>query len=354
MTATSDSPQQSEPAELVKFHGETDLLAGTLKKFRDENLLEGSSIFSNTTLEVGKTDALIVVDMQNDFLPSRKEYKKKGSLACVEGDLTIDPICEMIDKFKAAGATVCATRDYHPEKHCSFLDEGGWFPPHCVVNTDGVLISEQISETMCKYDDIYIFSKGFLYGFDSFGGFPYKDGSHEGRVCKTKDCSSTGGAVAFKHHTAGEHARSSSAETDEFKDQGCDNSFTLDGYLKEQKIERIFVVGLALEYCVLDTAVNGADHGFQTHILLDCTRAIYNTEKECFDFEPKELADKMKDKVTLRSLLSLKFSDADASREASDPSKRPIAEESSDGTKRQRVGNLETSSSVRILNSESE
>lgn len=73
-------------------------------------------------------DALLVVDVQNDFLP-------RGSLAVPAGDALVAPLAGWIARFKAGGRPVFTTRDWHPPDHCSFAAQGGPWPPHCIAGT---------------------------------------------------------------------------------------------------------------------------------------------------------------------------------------------------------------------------
>merc|ERR1719277_1620618 len=93
---------------------------------------------------IGQEDALIVVDMQNDFVPKDETNTQEelrnldgGRFGVAEGAMTCGHIVEMMRLFKAAGASVVATRDYHPDGHCSFWSKGGPFPPHCVQGSGG-------------------------------------------------------------------------------------------------------------------------------------------------------------------------------------------------------------------------
>src|SRR5688500_7820901 len=75
-------------------------------------------------------DALILVDVQNDFLPG-------GSLAVPNGDEIIPILNRYLTLFHARGLPIFATRDWHPPDHCSFAQQGGPWPPHCVAGTPG-------------------------------------------------------------------------------------------------------------------------------------------------------------------------------------------------------------------------
>ena len=78
----------------------------------------------------GRGDALLVVDVQKDFLPG-------GALAVPEGDAVIPPLNEALRAFSEAGLPIFATRDWHPPDHCSFVEQGGLWPLHCVAGTSG-------------------------------------------------------------------------------------------------------------------------------------------------------------------------------------------------------------------------
>mgnify|MGYP000962780689 CR=1 FL=1 len=75
-------------------------------------------------------DALLLVDVQNDFLPG-------GALGVPEGDAVIAPLNECAARFAQLGLPVVASRDWHPPDHCSFRPQGGPWPPHCVAGTPG-------------------------------------------------------------------------------------------------------------------------------------------------------------------------------------------------------------------------
>src|SRR5438552_15199445 len=79
-------------------------------------------------LEAG--DALLIVDVQNDFCPG-------GALPVPEGDAIIPVLNRWIDEAEARGVPVFASRDWHPQNHVSFKQRGGPWPPHCVQGTKG-------------------------------------------------------------------------------------------------------------------------------------------------------------------------------------------------------------------------
>jgi hypothetical protein len=88
-------------------------------------------------MQLKSGDALIVVDVQRDFL-------RGGSLAVPHGDEVIPAINAAIAQFQSTGLPVVATRDWHPPDHCSFVAQGGSWPPHCIKDTPGADFPEQL------------------------------------------------------------------------------------------------------------------------------------------------------------------------------------------------------------------
>jgi nicotinamidase/pyrazinamidase len=179
-------------------------------------------------------DALIVVDLQYDFLPG-------GSLAVPDGDQVIAPINALVRCFKRAGAHVLLTQDWHPPGHKSFASshEGRepfeqiempygaqtLWPDHCVSGTRGAEITRNLE---AAYAELVI-RKGFNPEVDSYSAFREADGQ-----------TSTG----------------------------------LAGYLRERGFRRVFCAGLATDFCVAWTAQDAVAAGFETFVVLDACRAI--------------------------------------------------------------------------------
>lgn len=177
-----------------------------------------------------KRDALLIVDVQNDFLPG-------GALAVSSGDQIIPLVNLIQSKFNF----IVASQDFHPADHKSFaannpgrkvgdiidldgLDQFLW-PVHCVQGTDGADFSKAlIQENWNK-----IFQKGMNPEVDSYSGF-------------------------FDNAKRG--------------DTG------LSEFLKENQIERVFICGLALDYCVMFTALDALNEGFETFLITDATRPV--------------------------------------------------------------------------------
>lgn len=156
--------------------------------------------------------ALIVVDVQKDFCEG-------GALAAADTSSLLQPLNAFIEMARAAGAVVVFTRDWHPANHSSFQVNGGPWPVHCVANSEGAEIMPPLRAVQ---DDLMIL-KGAGENGAGYSGFE-----------------ATGLAER----------------------------------LKELKVERIAVSGIATEYCVRATAMDGAQAGFQTAVLTDLIRAV--------------------------------------------------------------------------------
>lgn len=163
-------------------------------------------------MNLQKGDALIVVDLQRDFLPG-------GSLAVRDGDRVVPVMNRYLEHFRAAGLPVVATRDWHPPTHCSFSAQGGSWPPHCVTDSPGAEFAEQLELPM----GTLIVSKATRSDKDAYSGF---DGTDLARQ------------------------------------------------LRAVGVRRVFVGGLATDYCVLATVKDAAGAGFEVFVLGDAIRAV--------------------------------------------------------------------------------
>ncbi len=157
-------------------------------------------------------DALIVVDPQVDFFPG-------GALAVAGADGILPAVNRAIEVFAERCLMVVVTRDWHPVNHCSFASQGGPWPPHCVRGTSGA----ELHPDLVLPPMFTMVHKAAAADRESFSDF-------EG----------TG----------------------------------LGEYLRARGVRRIFVSGLALDYCVRATCLDGADAGFQVVLLTDATRAV--------------------------------------------------------------------------------
>ena len=166
------------------------------------------------TLErsVMQGDALIIVDVQNDFLPA-------GSLAVPEGDAVISILNQYLAIFRKQSLPIFATRDWHPENHCSFTEQGGTWPPHCIANTPGANFPSELDLS----PDVSVISKATSADKDAYSGF---------------------------------------------------EDTSLDQQLHNLGVKRVFVGGLATDYCVLNTVKDAITCGYEVILLKDAVRAV--------------------------------------------------------------------------------
>ena len=165
-----------------------------------------------TLISLQPGDALVIVDVQNDFLPG-------GALAVAHGGEVITPLNRYIAAFAARGLPVFATRDWHPPNHCSFKEHGGPWPVHCVQDTPGA-------------------------------------------------------AFAPALHLPENSTIISKADAPEHEDYSCFAATGLDRHLFEAGIKRLFVGGLATDYCVLSTVRDARARSFDVFLLRDAVRAV--------------------------------------------------------------------------------
>jgi len=173
---------------------------------------------------------LILVDVQNDFLPG-------GALPVPDGDAVI-PVA---NRLQAAFPLVVATQDWHPANHGSFasshpgrkvfeqIDLNGLpqtlWPAHCVQGTHGAELAAALNRARVAK----IFPKGTDAGIDSYSGL---------------------------------------------FDNGHRKSTGLGEWLKAQGVAEVFVCGLATDYCVKFTALDATQMGFKTHLIEDASRGV--------------------------------------------------------------------------------
>jgi nicotinamidase/pyrazinamidase len=153
-------------------------------------------------------DALIVVDLQNDFCAG-------GSLEVPGGDEVIAPINAVMPKFRH----VFATMDWHPPDHRYFQKHGGPWPDHCLQGSHGAEF----------HPDLHA---GAIHEVVKSGSDPFMDGY------------------------------SGFAGTD------------LADRLRRRDVRRVFVAGLATDYCVKETAIEAIQNHFETYVLIDAVRPV--------------------------------------------------------------------------------
>ncbi len=156
-------------------------------------------------------DALVVIDVQRDFLPG-------GALAVPGGDEVIPPLNRYVALFESKLLPIFATRDWHPANHCSFVEQGGPWPAHCVMNSAGA----EFSPDLKLPPHVIVISKATQPDCEAYSDFE-------------------GG---------------------------------LDAQLKELHIRRLFVGGLATEYCVLATVSDALERAYRVVLLTDAIRPI--------------------------------------------------------------------------------
>lgn len=173
---------------------------------------------------------LIVVDLQNDFMPG-------GALAVPQGD----EVVPLVNRLAARFPVVVLTQDWHPREHASFasthpgkkpfetttLAYGSQvlWPDHCVQDTHGAALHRDLAIPHAQL----ILRKGHHRGIDSYSAFLEAD---------------------RKTHTG------------------------LAGYLRERRLKRLYVCGLATDFCVAWTALDARAAGFDTTVVEDASRAI--------------------------------------------------------------------------------
>lgn len=196
--------------------------------------LEIKDLKIERNINIDKNDALIIVDIQNDFMPG-------GALPVEEGDQIIEDINKVANKVKNSQAKVVLTQDWHPKNHLSFASNHPGknpgdeyqtesigpvlWPDHCVQGSKGAEFHKDLQTIYASA----IIRKGYNPEIDSYSGF---------------------------------------IENDKRSETG------LAGYLKSLNIKRIFICGLALDYCGFYTAMDGIDLGFEVYFIVDLTKGI--------------------------------------------------------------------------------
>jgi len=160
----------------------------------------------------GARDALLVVDVQKDFLPG-------GALGVARGDEVVAPLNAAIRAFERAGRPIYASRDWHPANHCSFKARGGPWPPHCIAGTPGA----EFADGLALPPSAVLISKADTPDADAYSAFGGND---------------------------------------------------LAVQLRRQGVRRVIVGGLTTDYCVLNTVLDARAAGFEAVVLADAIRAV--------------------------------------------------------------------------------
>ena len=190
------------------------------------------------TVQIDKQTVLVVVDIQNDFCPG-------GALAVPEGDKVVPILNKYVKKFEEAHASIIFTRDWHPSDHSSFREQGGPWPPHCVQNSKGAEFHSELfmpleAEVVSKAD-----TKDEAYSFFQ------------------------GTNLAERLHQRG--------------------------------IRRLLVGGLATDYCVKVTVLDGLKHGFEVFHLDDASRGV-NVSPNDSDRALREMVANGAKRISLRDV----------------------------------------------------
>jgi len=157
-------------------------------------------------------DALLITDIQIDFLP-------RGALPVENGDQIIPVINNYIRHFTKTGSHIIASRDWHPKNHSSFTAQGGPWPPHCVADTAGAKFSPDLKLP----DNPIVVSKATEADHEAYSAFDHTN---------------------------------------------------LEIKLRQLGVRRLFVAGLATDYCVVNTVLDARRLGFEVVVLMDATRGI--------------------------------------------------------------------------------
>jgi nicotinamidase/pyrazinamidase len=192
--------------------------------------MRGRNAYAADTIKPGETAVLLVIDVQNCFLPG-------GSLAVKDGEQVVP----VINKIAKAFGNVVMTQDWHTPAHVSFASthpgkkpfevidlaygKQVLWPDHCVQGTEGAALSKDLAIPQAEL----IVRKGFHNDVDSYSAFMEADGK-----------TSTG----------------------------------LGAYLKARGIDRVFVAGLATDFCVAWSALDARKAGFETYVVEDACRGI--------------------------------------------------------------------------------
>ena len=182
--------------------------------------------------------ALVVVDLQNDFADPA------GSLSVEGGEAVVAVVNRAVREATDAGALVVATQDWHPETTPHFAKDGGVWPVHCVGGTWGAELSPQLELPT----DAPRVRKG-IGGEDGYSGFTVRD-----------------------------------------PETGTEAPTELEPLLRRRGIERLVDCGLATDYCVLATVLDGMRLGFEVEVLVEAIAAV-NLEAADGERALSEMAD---------------------------------------------------------------
>lgn len=157
-------------------------------------------------------DALLIVDLQVDFLPG-------GQLAVPHGDRVLAPIARLLELYGERGLPIYASRDWHPADHCSFVEQGGPWPPHCVGDSAGAAFASALTWPATTT----VISKATERDQDAYSAF---------------------------------------------------NGTELAAVLAQQGVRRLAVCGLATDYCVLNSVIDASKLGVEVLLVTEAIAAV--------------------------------------------------------------------------------
>jgi len=157
-------------------------------------------------------DALLIVDVQNDFCPG-------GALAVNKGDEVVPVLNKWIAQAERQGLPIFASRDWHPPNHISFRERGGPWPPHCIQNTDGAAFHPDLKLP----PRVQVISKADTPDKDAYSAFGGTD---------------------------------------------------LTARLRRAGVKRVWIGGLTQDYCVRESSLDALREGFEVHVIVPGTRAV--------------------------------------------------------------------------------
>lgn len=157
-------------------------------------------------------DALVIIDLQNEFLPG-------GTLLVPDAEQVIPAINHVIQVFASRDLPVLASRDWHPPRHCSFIEQGGPWPPHCIAGSYGA----GFAPALALPPQTLVISKATTADVEAYSPF---EGTPMAQL------------------------------------------------LTERGVRRLFVAGLTTEHCVLATVRDALGLGLQVVLLSDAIRAL--------------------------------------------------------------------------------
>lgn len=170
----------------------------------------GLMVDPNAVLKKG--DAVLVVHVQVDFCPG-------GALPAPDGDQVVPVLNRWIEAAQELEIPVYASRDWHPRRHGSFRGEGGEWPPHCLQDSEGARFHPDLRLPA----DVVLVTSGVRFDFDQYSAFK-----------------ETGFATL----------------------------------LRKDKVKRLWLGGLVLEYCVTESALGAREAGFDAGVIMAATRSL--------------------------------------------------------------------------------